>query len=341
MATGLIFGGIMLMIYNKQMEILVLALIVVLIGIVGLVLRQMIFQSKSIEVLREQIRNDSTVNLLKADLDNINRSIADNQRQMQDRLNNAAKAYSDLSREVGKFSEIGRNMKELQDFLRSPKLRGNIGEQVMKDLLTQMLPLRSFSLQYGFRSGVKVDAVIRTKNGLIPIDSKFPLENFTKAMKADSGDSGQSLKDFAKDVKVHIRSISKKYILPDEGTVDFDMMYIPSENIYYHILSDTDLQQYGVDQRVFMVSPNSFYYFLQTVLLAMEGEKIEEKAKQIIASISAIATQSGKLGDNLQLTGKHLGNAQRAFESSIKDHDKLAIQIGNSRALLPQNSSED
>lgn len=329
------------MIYNIAMIIISIVLIIILMGIVGLVLKQMISQSQSIEVLREQIRNDSTVNLLKADLDNINRSIADSQRQMQDRLNNAAKAYSDLSREVGKFSEIGRNMKELQDFLRSPKLRGNIGEQVMKDLLEQMLPIRSFGLQYTFRSGVKVDAVVRTKNGLIPIDSKFPLENFTKAMKADSGHSEQSLKDFSRDVRLHIRSISKKYILTDEGTVDFAMMYIPSENIYYHILSDTDLQQYGVDQRVFMVSPNSFYYFLQTVLLAMEGEKIEEKAKQIIASISAIATQSGKLGDNLQLTGKHLGNAQRAFEAVIKDHDKLAIQIGNSRNLLPEKSSED
>jgi DNA recombination protein RmuC len=143
------------------------------------------------------------------------------------RLDNAAKVISGVQRNIGEFSEIGRGMKDLQQFLASPKLRGNIGEQVLKELLKQFLPQESFNLQYTFKSGEKVDAAIKTSAGIIPVDSKFPMENFRK-MQEDKAYT----KTFESDVKKHIDDISRKYILTDEGTLDYALMYIPSEAVY-------------------------------------------------------------------------------------------------------------
>src|SRR5205814_5203837 len=112
--------------------------------------------------------------------------LQENAKQLHERLDKAAEAMRDVNREVGRMNEIGKNMQELQDFLKSPKLRGNIGEQVLKDLISQTFPKNSFSLQYAFRSGEKVDAAIKTDGGILPIDAKFPMENFQKFCKAES-----------------------------------------------------------------------------------------------------------------------------------------------------------
>src|SRR6202142_327537 len=114
------------------------------------------------------------------------RTLQENSRQLNERLDKAAAVIRDVGHEVGQMSEIGRNMRELQDFLKSPKLRGNIGEQVLKDLIAQMFPKSSFHLQYEFKSGEKVDAAIKTDAGILPIDSKFPMENYQKMVKAES-----------------------------------------------------------------------------------------------------------------------------------------------------------
>jgi len=146
------------------------------------------------------------------------------------RLDKSAYVIADLQKSIGEFSEIGRSMKDLQDFLQSPKLRGNIGEQILKDLLAQHFPTDSFSLQYAFKSGEKVDAIIRTSSGLIPIDAKFPLENFRKMLKGKNEQEKVLFKkDFVRDVKKHIQDISRKYIVTHEGTSDYALMYIPSD----------------------------------------------------------------------------------------------------------------
>ena len=156
------------------------------------------------------------------------RTLQENSRQLNERLDKAALAMRDVSKEVGQMNEIGRNMRELQEFLKSPKLRGNIGEQVLKDLISQMFPKNSFNLQYEFKSGEKVDAAIKTDAGILPIDSKFPMENFQKMVKSENTEKNNYQKEFVKDVKRHIDAISRKYILPEEGTMDFALMYVPS-----------------------------------------------------------------------------------------------------------------
>src|SRR3990167_727759 len=210
------------------------------------------------------------------------KTLQENSKQLNERLDKAANVIRDVGTEVGKMSEIGRNMRELQEFLKSPKLRGNIGEQVLKDLISQMFPKNSFNLQYQFKTGDIVDAAIKTDAGILPIDSKFPMENFQKMMKAkESADKEVFKKEFLRDVRRHIDTIAKKYILPEEGTMDFCLMYIPSESVFYELAGASELMDYARRQRVYPVSPTTLYAHLQMILLSFEGKKIETKSREV------------------------------------------------------------
>jgi len=178
-----------------------------------------------------------------------------------------SKRLNDLNRQIGEISELGRGIRSLQEFLQSPKLRGNIGEQVLKDMIGQTFPKNSFHLQYSFKSGAKVDAVLKTDAGLLCIDSKFPMENFTLMHRGETDAIRAAAKrDFIGDVKKHITDISRKYILPEEGTMDFALMYIPSESVYYEIATIEELMEFSRRNRVYPVSPNTLYAHLQVLL---------------------------------------------------------------------------
>lgn len=273
-------------------------------------------QQKSSETLRQE-------------MDRTNRTISE-------RLDNAAKVVQSVGTEVGKMQEIGQSMKELQQVLKSPKLRGNLGEQIMKDLLEQMLPKAGYQMQYKFRSGDTVDAVVKTKNGLIPIDSKFPMENFLAAQKAEDAGKPAFKKQFEKDVKTHIDKIAKKYIVPDEKTVDFAIMYVPGESVYYEILTATDLAEHGSNKKVYLVSPNTFHYFLKTVMVALEGEKIEERAKQVMVALRSIQNDTVKLGGDLGVLNRHVTNAKGAMDNVNTAYQRLGTKVEQTGALQEQ-----
>jgi DNA recombination protein RmuC len=189
-------------------------------------------------------------------------------------LDKAAAVIKDVGKEVGQMSEIGRSMKELHDFLKSPKLRGNIGEQVLKDLISQMFPKNSFHLQYEFKSGEKVDAAIKTDAGILPIDSKFPMENFQKMTKANDEKEKIILeKEFIRDVKKHIDAISKKYILPREGTMDFALMYVPSESVYYELVNLTDVMDYEEKPEYTLFPPQRFMHIYKLFCFPLKARK--------------------------------------------------------------------
>jgi DNA recombination protein RmuC len=282
----------------------------------------------------DSLKNDSAVGLIKQDLVGMSQTLTQTQMHMGERLDKAAQAFASLQTQLGAMQELGRSIKDIQDVLKSPKQRGNIGEQLMTDLIRQQIPKHNFQLQHAFRSGEKVDAVIKTKNGLIPIDSKFPAENFLKMVQAqEEADKARLLKEFTSDVKKHIQAISRKYILPSEGTVDFALMYVPGESIYYEIMTNTDLCDYGATQRVYMVSPQSFYFFLQTVLLSLEGELIEAKAKEVMNYLKGIQVDARKFGIELGLAGKHLTNAKNAMDTASSSYAKLGNKIESASSL--------
>ncbi len=230
-----------------------------------------------------------------------------------------------------------------------------MGEILLNNILKEILPSEDFySLQYAFKSGNTVDAVIRLKEGLIPIDAKFPLDNFRRMIEAkEDKEREASRKEFVRNVKKHIDDIALKYILPGEGTLNFALMYIPAENIYYEmILRDQgspdieDLYSYSTRKHVFPVSPNSVYPYLMTLALGFRGLKIEQKTKEILAELFRIQGDLGRFADDFQLVGNHLSNAQKKFGDAEKKltrmDDRLAhLKEGSLPAASPAELISD
>ncbi|KKT38946.1 MAG: hypothetical protein UW26_C0010G0040 [Candidatus Collierbacteria bacterium GW2011_GWF1_44_12] len=291
-------------------------------------------------------------------------SLQSNYRELFSRLDQATAVISDLKKEAGAFGEVSRSMKDLQDYLKSPKLRGNIGEQVLKDLIGQMFPKSSFHLQFHFKTGSIVDAAIKTQSGILPIDSKFPMENFQKLYSATTpSEKAIARTAFTRDVKKHIKDISGKYILPEEGTLDFALMYIPSESVYYEIVSeegtldfalmyipsesvyyeivsDQDILDTARAARVYPVSPTTLYAHLQTILLSFEGQKIAGKTQEVFTLLRAVQKDYEKLNENLSLLGKHLTNAYNSLNSTSQTANQLGNKLDSARQLKSGEEAE-
>lgn len=256
------------------------------------------------------------------------------QNSLDTRLDSANQLMSQIRQDAGRFAELSVSMKNLQDYLKSPKLRGNIGEQVLKDLISQMFPKNSFFLQYTFKSGDKVDAAIKTDAGILPIDSKFPAENFQKLMAADNETEKESARrDFVRDVKKHIADISQKYILPEEGTMDFALMYVPSEPVYYEVVNEMELTEFARKNRVYPVSPNTLYANLQVILLSFQGKDIEQKSHQLFALLRGIQKDHSKLGENLSVLNKHITNAYNQMSNVGTDYTLIGQKLNSTQSL--------
>ena len=260
------------------------------------------------------------------------------QQSLGERLDNAARVVGQVQRSLGgleeanrRIFEVGKDIASLHEILRAPKLRGGLGEFLLEDLLGQILPSQHFSIQYGFRSGDKVDAVIKLGGCLVPVDAKFPLENFKRLWEAaNDDDKNRAKRQFVADVKKHIDAVAAKYILPDEGTYDFALMYIPAENIYYETIirdgspEEKSLCHYAMSKRVIPVSPNSLYAYLQAIVLGLKGMKIEDRAKEIIQYLSRLQGDFAKFREEFLLVGKHMGHAHSSYQNA----DRRLEQFG-------------
>jgi DNA recombination protein RmuC len=239
----------------------------------------------------------------------------------------------ELKKSAQSMEDIGKDIASLQDILKAPKLRGGLGETFLAELLRQILPEDHFSLQYSFQNGNTVDAVILLGGGMIPIDAKFPLENFRRIQEAgDEAAQKQARKSFIQDVKKHIDQIASKYILPQEGTFDFALMYIPAENVYYETIIKDDLQpeslvEYAVRKKIIAVSPNSFYAYLQLILRGLKGMRIERSAQLILERLSQLETDLGRCFEEFEKLGGHLSNASSSYEKTAKRFEKLKDKL--------------
>ncbi len=310
------------------MDIAAIIIVLVVIGVGFFVL------DRRLKRLSEP-KSDTSYVLLNQNIQGMQTRLDETNKAIGARLDKAAEVIQGVTRELGSMQEIGRSMKDLQDFMRSPKLRGNIGEQVMHDLLEQYFPRAHFDTQYKFNSGDIVDAIIKTDKGLIPIDAKFPLENFLRMNKAVSEEErNAALKEFIRDVKKHITDIAKKYILPGENTVDFAIMYIPSESVYYEIIrNDAELNEFAQEKRVFPVSPNSFYYFMKVIMIGLEGKRIEEASQKILELLKAIQQDATRFGDQLGTLTTHVTNAKNSLDRVNNEYAKLSGRIDDVRLL--------
>jgi len=278
--------------------------------------------------------NKALHDTMRGTTNDMTRALQENSKQLNERLDTASRIIGDLKKNLGEMSEVGKGMRSLQEFLQSPKLRGNIGEAVLKDMIGQTFPKNSFHLQYAFHSGLKVDAVLKTDAGLLCIDSKFPMENFTKMHSGETEEERKiARKDFLMDVKKHISGIGKKYILPEEGTMDFALMYIPSEAVYYEIVTIDELTDFARRTRVYPVSPNTLYAHLQVLLLSFQGKELEQKSQEVFRLLRAIQKDYGKIDENLGVLGKHVTNAYNSMNTVSSSFTQLGQKLSQTKQL--------
>jgi DNA recombination protein RmuC len=284
------------------------------------------------ETMNQQLNN------VTAQLSNVTSQLQNNTGQMGTRLDTAAKVIQDVQNKLGELGkatqeikELGQSVSKLEEMLKAPKLRGGLGELLLEDLLKQVLPIGAYRMQYRFKNNQAVDAVILLSGGMVPVDSKFPLENFQKMLEAKSEQEKKTaVRTFRSDVKKHIDAISEKYIVPDEGTFDFALMYVPAENIYYETIIKDDsipeeegLFSYAMNKRVVPVSPNSFYAHLRVIALGFKGLQIEKSAKEILQSMERLGSELNKFTDTFRTLGTQLNNAKQNYDKADKQLDTM------------------
>lgn len=268
-------------------------------------------------------------------LNAMNQSLQEANKVIGQNLGASTGVFGNVQEQLGRLEETNRQICEiskdisgLQDLLKVPKLRGQIGETLLEGLLSQVLPGGYYQTQYRFKSSETVDAVIKLANRLVPIDAKFSLENFQKfSQSQEEQEKNLYRRKFTQDVKNRIDEISEKYILPQEGTFDFALMYIPAENVYYEVIIKQDLFSYCMAKKVIPVSPNTFYAYLQVICLGLRGLKIEENAKEILENLSMLSNEINRFKEEFSLLGTHLTNANRKYEDSLKRLDKFSNKL--------------
>jgi DNA recombination protein RmuC len=292
------------------------------------------------------LRADSTAQLAErsADVDRrlaglaetVDRRLADLDTKVDRRLESASKTTTAIHERLGKVDAAAVQMLErakdhsrLEQALRPPKARGGFGELLLENLLRDRLPPGAYSVQHTFSSGDRVDAVVRVGQ-LIPVDSKFPLDNYHRIVEAESDDE-RTLheKAFARDVRSHIDAIASKYIRPEDGTYDFAFMYVPVESVYYELACGKTgaLLSYAHEKRVFPVSPTTFTAYLQVIVLGMRGMQIERHAHEVMAYVAELGKDFDRFKEDFDLVGTHLGRAQTKFADADKRLDKLETKL--------------
>jgi len=316
-------------------------MLVLIIAVAVLVILIIFFNKKLTELKESQKPSDELLEIIKMlqsgskeDRKVLLDSLQKNTQSMNERLDSAARVISQVQRNLGEMSEVGKGIRTLQEFLQSPKLRGGLGEEVLKEMIGQTFPKNAFHLQYPFKSGVKVDAVLKTEAGLLCIDSKFPMENFNVIVKGETeAERNAGKKNFISDVKKHIEDISKKYILPEEGTMDFALMYIPSEAVYYEAVNIQELSNYARRLRVYPVSPNTLYAHLQVLLLSFEGKDLELKSREVFKILRGMHKDYEKVEENLSVLQKHLTNAYNMVGNVFSSFAQLGRKISSTQNI--------
>jgi DNA recombination protein RmuC len=256
---------------------------------------------------------------------------------LQIQFGESAKIIKEITSELVKVSEgqkqvsnVADQLKNLQDILKNPKQRGVLGEYYLEAVLKNVMPPGGYEMQYKFKDGTAVDAVIFVRDRIIPIDSKFSLENYNRLIQTNNDGEKKRLEElFRQDLKTRIDETSK-YIKPEEGTMEFSFMFIPSEAIYYDLLINKvgsveakDLIQYAAEKRVIVVSPTSFLAYLQTVLQGLKALQIEESAKEIRKRVEELGRHLGGFEVHMKKLGGHLGTSVSMYNQAYKELGKI------------------
>jgi len=284
-------------------------------------------------------------------LDNINRQVTDQLNQSSNVMSASADAvnknmtavqttFAGLQRQVGEMTEqarqlsdVSRALNAIENVFSSPKMRGAFGEEQLENLLGLVFARQQYALQYRFSSGEVADAVLFLPLGRVAVDSKFPLENFRRAAEPAGEDEKKTARrEFLRDVRKRVDEIASRYIRPAEGTLPFALMYVPAENVYYEAIVRNDddpfqLYRYCLEKRVIPVSPNSFYAYLQTIMVGLKGMQVSERAESIVREIEALRIELEKFVKAYETVGSHVRNAASKLEEGSKLLNKVELRV--------------
>jgi DNA recombination protein RmuC len=259
---------------------------------------------------------------------------AQSQSAMAMELKNSQQTLGEIQKQLGAVQLAGNQMSQatqtLQNILGGAKSRGSLGEVTLERLLEDCLPRDSYNRQYRFRSGETADAVVFLRDKILSIDSKFPLDAYRRI--SEEGDEAR--RAFATAVKNHADAISKKYVVPEEGTLPVALMFVPSESVYYELLMTSDaksvpLDEYCRTKNVVAVSPNTLYAHLQIIMMGLRGMQIEENAERMRADLSGLQNQLNKFADPFAKIGTHLKNAAQSYAEAEKKLEKTDATLSS------------
>ncbi len=322
------------------MEIILIILLIIIL-IVNVVFFYLFIKSKKDS--NSDKTEDKAMQLLQQQIHELSRNINDNlgnsrkevQESLRHQSESAQKIIRDVTERLTKLDETNKQvlgfsdqLRRLQDTLTNPKQRGILGEYFLEETLKNVLPPNSYQMQYKFKDGEIVDAVVFVKDKVIPIDSKFSLENYQKFLEEQDSNLREShYKLFEQDLKNRINETAK-YIRPDEGTMDFAFMFIPSESIYYDLLvnkyGDLDLIDHAFkNKHIVIISPTSFLAYLQTVLQGLRAMQIEESAKDIRKNVGFLQKHIEKYDEFMKKLGIQMGTTVNTYNTAYKEFKKI------------------
>ena len=330
------------------MDILITIILVLMLGLLALTA---VILSSLAASRREAAQQNSVIKTMQENVDGLRKnqeqmgqSLEKNLRSGQENisgfLTHSQKTFGELKEQIGKLKSdserllhLGADVRSLQDILKAPKLRGQIGEHSLAAVLENILPSDSFTLQHGFSNGKVVDALIRLPDYAVSVDAKFPLPTFEKMnAAADDNEKAKLRRTFQADVAKHIDKIAESYILPTEGTLDFALMYIPAENVYYETIvkydnDRMDILNYALEKKVIPVSPNLLYAYLMTIVMGLHGLQIEKEAAMIRANLQKLSAGLEAFTGNWDVLGKHIRNAQGQYDEGQSKLSKFLLQL--------------
>lgn len=278
-------------------------------------------------------------------------ALLEGHRTVGERLDSTTRVFGDVQKSLGRLEEthkqiyeISKDITSLQELLRAPKFRGELGETLLGKLLEDILPKENIKLPHRFKSGDIVDAAIVIGQNIISIDAKFPLENFKRTQEANSEEERKSnYRVFIRDVKGRIDEVASKYILPDEDTFDFALMYIPAEAVYYEISKDEELGSYARARKIIFVSPNTFYAYLQAILYGLRGINIQRNIQKIFAELTRLQLDFKKFHEDFDLIGSHLLNASKKYSDAREKLGQFQDKLDSTtqREQIESSKGED
>lgn len=322
------------------MQAIILALLIVLIGLMGhLVWNSARKKKEPLEIFLNEKFNDFSEKM-RLGMDNTRQeferskdAVSNGTIKTLEHLKSMSEVIGDLVKQQEKAQQLGQSLEYL---LQAPKLRGNYGEAILEEMLDRVLPKGIWERQYAMASGERVDAVVKFKNVIIPIDAKFPKDDYQKYMSCeDTFEKSKHWANYERALKTQVNLIKDKYIKPEDGTTDFGLLFIPSEAIYYETIAERNymgqscqIYEYALNHKVIPVSPNTFYAFLHVITLGVQNIEISKEAKKLQELLTKIERDFDYFYGNFKEIGKALDKASKSFDVGERHGQRFKRDLG-------------